>query len=62
MEYANTVLTRDQIYTSIWGYEEFGDINTVTVHIKKLREKIDKNDCFIKTIWGVGYKFVGTKE
>lgn len=62
MENANLVLTREQIYNSIWGYEEYGDINTVTVHIKKLREKIDKDDKYIKTIWGIGYKFVGERE
>lgn len=59
MDNPNRVLTREQIYDSVWGYEDYGDINTVTVHIKKLREKIDKKDKFIKTIWGVGYKFVG---
>lgn len=61
MENANKVLSREQIYSSIWGYEDFGDINTVTVHIKKLREKIDFEDKYIKTIWGTGYKFVGEK-
>lgn len=61
MEYANVVLTREQIYNAVWGYDDFGDITTVTVHIKKLREKIDKEDNFIKTIWGVGYKFIGGK-
>lgn len=61
MENSNKVLSREQIYSSIWGYDDFGDINTITVHIKKLREKIDKEDKFIKTIWGTGYKFVGEK-
>lgn len=61
MENANKVLTREQIYSSIWGYDDFGDINTITVHIKKLREKIDGEGKFIKTIWGTGYKFVGEK-
>lgn len=61
MENANKVLSREQIYSNIWGYEDYGDINTVTVHIKKLREKIDPDDKFIKTIWGTGYKFVGEK-
>jgi two-component system, OmpR family, lantibiotic biosynthesis response regulator NisR/SpaR len=61
MEYPNIVLTRDQIYNAVWGFDDFGDINTVTVHIKKLREKIDTEDNFIKTIWGVGYKFIGEK-
>lgn len=62
MENPNVVLTRDQIYNSVWGYEDYGDINTVTVHIKKLREKIDKEDKLIKTIWGAGYKFIGERE
>lgn len=61
MENANKVMSREQIYSSIWGYDDFGDINTITVHIKKLREKIDNEDKFIKTIWGTGYKFVGEK-
>ena len=61
MENANKVLSREQIYSSIWGYDDFGDINTVTVHIKKLREKIDIEGKFIKTIWGTGYKFIGEK-
>lgn len=59
MENPNRVLTREQIYDGVWGYEDYGDINTVTVHIKKLREKVDKEGKYIKTIWGVGYKFVG---
>lgn len=59
MDNPNIVLTREQIYNNVWGYGDFGDINTVTVHIKKLREKVDKGDKFIKTIWGAGYKFIG---
>jgi DNA-binding response OmpR family regulator len=62
MENANKVLSREQIYSNIWGFEDYGDINTVTVHIKKLREKIDAEDKYIKTIWGTGYKFVGEKQ
>ena len=61
MAYANIVLTRDQIYNGVWGFDDLGDVTTVTVHIKKLREKIDKEDTFIKTIWGIGYKFIGEK-
>jgi len=59
MENPNRVLTREQIYDGVWGYDDYGDINTVTVHIKKLREKVDTEGKYIKTIWGVGYKFVG---
>lgn len=51
----NRVLSREQIYKSVWG-EEYGDMNTVTVHIKNLRKKMGKD--FIKTIWGVGYKLI----
>lgn len=61
MDNPNKPLSREEIYNNVWNYGDFGDINTVTVHIKKLREKIDKNDKFIKTIWGVGYKFIGEK-
>lgn len=61
-ENPNCVLSREQIYNDVWGYDEYGDINTVTVHIKKLREKVDKDGNFIKTVWGVGYKFIGDKK
>lgn len=60
----NKVLTRDQIFGHVWGYHEYGDINTVAVHIRKLREKIEQdpsNPEYIQTLWGVGYKFVGEK-
>ena len=62
MQNPNTVLSREQIYNSVWNYGDFGDINTVTVHIKKLREKIDKDNKYIKTVWGIGYKFIGEKK
>ncbi|WP_178021605.1 response regulator transcription factor [uncultured Paenibacillus sp.] len=58
----NQVLTREQIFGQVWGYNEYGDLNTVTVHMKKLREKIEENPSnplYIKTVWGVGYKFDG---
>lgn len=61
-ENSNRVLSREQIYNGVWGYEDYGDINTVTVHIKKLREKLDKEDKYIKTVWGVGYKFIGERK
>ncbi|WP_248927326.1 response regulator transcription factor [Paenibacillus hamazuiensis] len=50
------VLTREQIYGAIWG-SEYGDISTVTVHIKNLRDKLDPGNRLIKTVWGMGYKF-----
>jgi DNA-binding response OmpR family regulator len=61
---ANKVLTREEIYDYVWGYQEYGDINTVAVHIRRLREKMEEDPSrpmYIQTIWGVGYKFVGEK-
>lgn len=58
----NQVLTREQIFRHVWGFDERGDLNTVTVHIKKIREKIEvdpANPTMIKTVWGVGYKLDG---
>ncbi|MFD0618276.1 response regulator transcription factor [Paenibacillus sp. GCM10027629] len=58
----NQVLTRVQIFQHVWGLDERGDLNTVTVHIKKIREKIEvdpANPTMIKTVWGVGYKLDG---
>lgn len=54
---AGIVLSKDQIYNKIWG-SNYGDIGTVAVHIKNLRSKIDNNEEYIITIWGVGYKFM----
>jgi DNA-binding response OmpR family regulator len=56
----NRVFSKEQLFNQIWGYDDFGDMNTVTVHIRKIRMKIEKdskNPLFIQTIWGVGYKF-----
>ncbi|SFT00871.1 response regulator transcription factor [Marininema halotolerans] len=55
-DHPNRVLSREQIYDHIWGDVAFGDMNTVTVHIKNLRKKLGKE--VIKTVWGVGYKFI----
>jgi two-component system response regulator ResD len=54
------VFTRAQLLNQIWGYEFYGDESTVTVHIRRLREKIESNPSdpiYIQTVWGVGYKF-----
>ena len=56
----NHVFTKDELFSKIWDMESVGDIATVTVHIKKIREKIEFNTSkpqYIKTIWGVGYRF-----
>ncbi|WP_313470129.1 response regulator transcription factor, partial [Carnobacterium sp.] len=56
------VFSREQLLTMIWDYEYFGDERTVDAHIKKLRQKIDKNGPqVIQTVWGVGYKFDDTE-
>ncbi len=57
MENAGKVLTREQIFSHVWD-TEFGDIGTVAVNIKSIRDKIDQDNEYIKTVWGVGYKFV----
>lgn len=57
MKNAGIVLTKEQIFDSVWG-KDYGDIGTVAVHIKSLRNKIDKDEKYIKTVWGVGYKFI----
>lgn len=57
----NNVLTREQIYENVWG-DEYGEINTVTVHIKNIRRKLGSQYDFIKTIWGVGYKYIEGSE
>lgn len=55
---AHQVLSKEKIYEQVWGMNEFGDINTVPVHIQKLREKLALTP-FITTIRGVGYRFDG---
>lgn len=54
------VFTREQLLNQVWGYEFYGDESTVTVHIRRLREKIEPDPAqptYIQTVWGVGYKF-----
>lgn len=54
------VFTRDQLLSRVWHYQYFGDASTVTVHIRRLREKIEPDPnrpARIRTVWGVGYKF-----
>ena len=59
-EHPNRVYTKDELFREIWGMESMGDVATVTVHIKKIREKIEYNTAnpqYVETIWGVGYRF-----
>lgn len=56
----NHVFTKEELFNKIWDMESIGDIATVTVHIKKIREKIEFDTAkpqYIETIWGVGYRF-----
>ena len=56
----NRVFSKEELFREIWEMESVGDIATVTVHIKKIREKIEvdtANPQYIETIWGVGYRF-----
>jgi DNA-binding response OmpR family regulator len=59
VSHPNRVFTREQLLDHIWGYDFFGETRTVDVHIKRLREKFERenNGWEIKTVWGVGYKF-----
>lgn len=59
-ENPNHVFTKEELFKEIWDMDSIGDIATVTVHIKKIREKIEYNTSkpqYIETIWGVGYRF-----
>ena len=59
-ENPNHVFTKEELFRKVWNMDSVGDIATVTVHIKKIREKIEydtSNPQYIETIWGVGYRF-----
>ncbi len=56
----NIVFNKEKLMDEIWGYESFGDTSTVTVHVKRIREKIEKeskNKAYLQTVWGTGYRF-----
>ncbi len=57
IENEKKALSREQILEKVWGYEYFGDSRTVDTHIKLLRDYLGENREYIKTVWGVGYKF-----
>lgn len=61
MKNPNRVFSKEQLLDAIWGYDGYIDPNTVTVHVRKLREKIEKDSThpeLIKTAWGVGYQMI----
>lgn len=56
----NQVLSKEQLFENIWGFNSAGDVSTITVHVRKLREKIERdpaNPQYLETIWGAGYRF-----
>lgn len=57
MDNEGIALTRERILDSVWNYDYFGDARTIDTHVKKLRSKIGAKGDYIKTVWGVGYKF-----
>lgn len=59
-KHKNQVFSKSQLLDAIWGFEAYGDENTITVYIRRIREKIEaspSNPTYIKTVWGIGYKF-----
>ena len=57
MEHPRLALTREQILNHVWNYDYFGDARTIDTHVKKLRNKLGAKGNYIKTVWGMGYKF-----
>lgn len=55
-------LSREKILNNVWNYDYFGDARTIDTHVKKLRSKLGDKGEYIKTIWGMGYKFEVTKD
>ncbi len=61
LENQGIALSREKILNHVWNYDYFGDARTIDTHVKKLRSKMGEKGEYIKTIWGMGYKFeVGT--
>jgi len=63
--HARQVFSRTQLLDQVWGYQFYGDESTVTVHIRRLREKIEpdpSNPTYLHTVWGIGYKFEAPTE
>ena len=56
-EHMNVALSRETILNNVWEYDYFGEARTIDTHVKKLRNKLGKYGSYIKTIWGMGYKF-----
>ena len=57
IENKGIALSREKILNHVWNYDYFGDARTIDTHVKKLRSKLGQKGEYIKTIWGMGYKF-----
>lgn len=57
IENQGIALSRERILNNVWNYDYFGDARTIDTHVKKLRSKLGEKGAYIKTIWGMGYKF-----
>jgi DNA-binding response OmpR family regulator len=57
MDNQGIALSRERILNSVWNYDYFGDARTIDTHVKKLRNKMGDKGEYIKTVWGMGYKF-----
>ena len=62
VENQGIALSREKILNNVWNYDYFGDARTIDTHVKKLRSKLGDKGEYIKTIWGMGYKFEVDKE
>ena len=57
VENQGIALSREKILNNVWDYDYFGDARTIDTHVKKLRSKLGEKGNYIKTIWGMGYKW-----
>ena len=62
VENQGIALSREKILNNVWNYDYFGDARTIDTHVKKLRSKMGEKGEYIKTIWGMGYKFEVSEE
>lgn len=62
VENQGIALSREKILNNVWNYDYFGDARTIDTHVKKLRSKLGEKGEYIKTIWGMGYKFEVSEE
>ena len=61
VENQGIALSREKILNNVWNYDYFGDARTIDTHVKKLRSKMGEKGDYIRTIWGMGYKFEVTE-